>query len=170
MDGAPKGLLRDRAGVPLVARLFAEHGPGRAELALATTERWASLYARAVCAPVLLDPGLGPACALALACRALRAPWIALVAADTIGFPRGSLAELTRAAGPGIDAVVTGLGEPMPGIYRREAVATLGSLEGEGLRRGVLSRLRVKEAPWVPAPAADLDTAEDLARWLSSRT
>ena len=118
-------------------------------------------------------PGAGPVPALRRGLAEVRAPWIALLAADLPFLREVHVAALLAAAGEqGTGAVLaddTGYPQWLAGAWRAEAVrSALDGYQGGSLR-GLLgplepALLRLTPAPGEPPPWLDCDTPEDLAR------
>jgi len=114
-------------------------------------------------------PGAGPVPALRRGLGEVRAPWIALLAADLPFLrPAHVAALLTAAREQGTGAVLADdMERPqwLAGAWRTEAVrSALDAYQGSSLR-GVLGPLRpaLTRAPGEPPPWLDCDTPEDLA-------
>lgn len=169
LGGCIKPLLRTPDGVSVVRRQLARLAPGAHEVWLSVTPAVAAALAREVCVPQVLDPGEGPARALAAVAQQARAPWILWIGGDQPAVTPALISRLAAARQPGCGAVVARVGGfrcPLPGLYQTAAVRALDpdTLAGASLQ-GVLDRLGAVEVEGVEAAeVASINTPEDRAR------
>lgn len=163
-----------RVVAPLFAQLLVSVGAPRADL---DWPQVCDAYADA-----------GPLAGLCAALTQAATPWIFVVATD-MPFVKPALIELLAARRAGVDAVVPrvhGHPQPLAAFYSQRCLAPFAALldageRGDGGDRGARRSLRaalervavayVDEAELLAADAGldsffDLDTPQDLARWL----
>ncbi len=163
LGGVVKPLLAFADGTTLLARTLARLGPRVAELWISATEETAGAVSRSACAPVVLDPGRGPARALGDAAGVVRVPWILLVGGDQPSVGAGALAALGAAVESGDRAVaprVEGRRCPLPGLYARDAVRGLGLLDDRSLQ-SVLDALVARQVEGLGGAVVSVNTAEE---------
>lgn len=130
---------------------------------------------RPVCWAREFPPGGGPAAALAAGLALVRAPAVAVLAADLPFLSPAVLADLRQAA-VGADGALlvddAGRDQPLCGVWStarlRAAIAVVGEPAGLPLRRLLAAltprRLPVAVPPGLPPPWLDCDDAADLNR------